>query len=94
MCSPNCEQERLVKTNEGIFEALLASLLDVNKQINALDGQQLVLQRNESKEFTVQTQQEEWKQIRTELTRLRASLEQFLSILQEQHSRFPHQSLR
>ncbi len=84
---PDDEHEHLLKTTEALIETLLASLLDVNQQLNTLDGHLFSLRRDTPEPLLFQGQQCVWEPIRIELTLLRGSLELALLTTQQQRSR-------
>lgn len=84
---PDRGQEHLLQTNTGLVETLLASLHDVNEQLNTLDRDLCSQTSNEPRALTVQRQQSEEDLLRIELMLLRSSLEHALLILHLQQSR-------
>ena len=91
---PDRRQEHLLQTTAALVETLLASLHDVNEQLNTLDRDLCSQKSNEPGALTVARQQSEEDLLRIELMLLRSSLEHALLILQLQQSRLLLQSRR
>ncbi|MDQ2905627.1 MAG: hypothetical protein M3Y81_19040 [Chloroflexota bacterium] len=87
MCFPDDEHDDLLTTIEALLTTLLASLRDVNQQLNTLDGHLFSLQRDNPEPLPFQGQQHTWEPVRSELTLLRGSLELALLTTQQQRSR-------